>query len=396
MAISVVMPALEMAQENGKLLAWRKKEGERVTKGEALLEIETDKAVVEVEAPGDGILMGITADVGAVIPVGETIAWLVAPGERPPAKSAAAAAPAARAMSTSVAQASAAAPAAAKRVVATHQASPKARRLGKELGVEIGKIRGTGPDGVITAEDVQAFANAKGATEVLATPVQVEALSAVARLMAERMTQSWTSVPHFFLVRDMDAGALVEAQKRISAEMEKTQGAAATVTDLLIMLVARVVAKHPRMNSSWTGQGIRAYPDVNISVAMAVKDGVVSAVIHKADTLPLSEISSQRRELTERARTGRLRPADIAGGTFTISNLGMYRVDAFNAIIAPPQAAILAVGSISERVVPVAGKPGIRPMMTMTLSSDHRVVDGARAAEFLSDLADAIREPEKL
>src|SRR4029077_3831293 len=161
MAISVVMPALEMAQENGKLLAWRKKEGERVTKGEPLLEIETDKAVVEVEAPGDGILMGITADVGAVIPVGETIAWLVAPGERPPAKSAAAAAPAARAMSTSVAQASAAAPAAAKQVVATHQASPKARRLGKELGVEIGKIRGTGPDGVITAEDVQAFANAK-------------------------------------------------------------------------------------------------------------------------------------------------------------------------------------------------------------------------------------------
>jgi pyruvate dehydrogenase E2 component (dihydrolipoamide acetyltransferase) len=396
MAISVVMPALEMAQENGKLLAWRKKEGERVTKGEPLLEIETDKAVVEVEAPGDGILMGITADVGAVIPVGATIAWLVAPGERPPAKSAAAAAPAARRVSASVAQASAAAPAAAKLVVATQQASPKARRLAKELGVEIGKIRGTGPDGVITAEDVQAFADAKGATEVLAAPVQVEALSAVARLMAERMTQSWTSVPHFFLVRDMDAGALVEAQKRISAEMQKTQGAAATVTDLLIMLVARVVAKHPRMNSSWTGQGIRTNPDVNISVAMAVKDGVVSAVIHKADALRLSEISSRRRELTERARTGRLRPADIAGGTFTISNLGMYKVDAFNAIIAPPQAAILAVGSISERVVPVGGKPGIRPMMTMTLSSDHRVVDGARAAEFLSDLADAIREPEKL
>jgi pyruvate dehydrogenase E2 component (dihydrolipoamide acetyltransferase) len=396
MAISVVMPALEMAQEYGKLLAWRKKEGERVAKGEPLLEIETDKAVVEVEAPGDGILMGITADVGAVIPVGETIAWLVAPGERPPAKSAAAAAPAARAVSASVAQASAAAPAAAKQVVATPQISPKARRLAKELGVEIGKIRGTGPDGVITAEDVQAFVDAKGATEVVAAPVQVEALSAVARLMAERMTQSWTSVPHFFLVRDMDAGALVEAQKRISAEMEKTQGAAATVTDLLIMLVAHVVAKHPRMNSSWTGQGIRANPDVNISVAMAVKDGVVSAVIHKADTLRPSEISSQRRQLTERARTGRLRPADIAGGTFTISNLGMYKVDAFNAIIAPPQAAILAVGSISERVVPVGGKPGIRPMMTMTLSSDHRVVDGARAAEFLSDLADAIREPEKL
>jgi pyruvate dehydrogenase E2 component (dihydrolipoamide acetyltransferase) len=398
MAISVVMPALEMAQENGKLLAWRKKEGERVTKGEPLLEIETDKAVVEVEAPGNGILAGVTADVGAVIPVGETIAWLVGPGEKPPAKSAAAAAPATRAASTSAAPASAAAMASAagKQSTAALQISPKARRLAKELGVDTAKIRGTGPDGVITAEDVQASANARGAaTAVAALPV-VETLSTVARLMAERVTQSWTSVPHFFLVRDVDAGALVKAQKRISAETEKVEGAAPTVTDLLIALVARVVAKHPAMNSSWTGQGIRVHPEVNISVAVAVKDGVVSPVIHRPNTLGVSGISFQRRELTERARAGRLRPADIAGGTFTISNLGMYKVDAFSAIIAPPQAAILAVGSISERVVPVDGKPGIRPMMTMTLSSDHRVVDGARAAEFLSELADAIREPEKL
>ena len=399
MAISVVMPALEMAQENGKLLSWRKKEGERVAKGEPLLEIETDKAVVEVEAPGDGILAGVTAGVGAVIPVGETIAWLVAPGEKPPAKSAAAAAPAARATSSGAPQSSTTAPVAAKPAgAAAPQISPKARRLAKELGVEIGQIRGTGPDGVITAEDVQAFANAKGAATAVVAPAAAaaETLSAVARLMAERTTQSWTSVPHFFLVRDVDAGELVETQKRLSAAAEKAQSAAPTVTDLLIALVARVLAKHPKMNSSWTGEGIRANPDVNVSVAMAVKDGVVSAVIHKANTLQLSEVSSQRRELTERARAGRLRPADIAGGTFTISNLGMYKVDAFTAIIAPPQAAILAVGSITERVVPVDGKAGIRPMMTLTLSSDHRVVDGARAAEFLSELADAIREPGKL
>jgi pyruvate dehydrogenase E2 component (dihydrolipoamide acetyltransferase) len=150
------------------------------------------------------------------------------------------------------------------------------------------------------------------------------------------------------------------------------------------------------MNSSWTGESIRANPEINISVAMAVKDGVVAAVIDKADAANLDEISAQRRELTERARAGRLRPADIAGGTFTISNLGMYKVDAFSAIITPPQAAILAVGSISDRVIPVEGKPGVRPMMTMTLSCDHRVVDGAKAAEFLSDLANAIREPEKV
>ena len=395
MAISVVMPALEMAQENGKLLAWRKKEGESVSKGEPLLEIETDKAVVEVEAPGDGILAGVMADVGAVIPVGETIAWLVAPGEKPPAK-ATSAAPAARA--TSAAQAAAAAPAQARPAVAAGaaaQISPKARRLAKELGVDITQIQGTGPDGTITSEDVQAVRNTKGAaapaTAAAATAGQ-EPLSQLARLMAERTTQSWTSVPHFFLVQSVDAGALIEAQKKLS---QGSAGTAPTITDLLIKLLARVLEKHPRMNSSWAGDGIRLNPDINISVAMAVKDGVVGAVIPKANKQPIASLSVLRRELTERARAGRLRPADITGGTFTLSNLGMYKVDRFTAIITPPQSAILAVGAIADAVVPVDGKPGVRPMMTMTLSSDHRVVDGARAAEFLGELAGAIREPEK-
>jgi len=213
--------------------------------------------------------------------------------------------------------------------------------------------------------------------------------------MAERTTQSWTSVPHFFLVRDVDASGLVDLSKKLGPEIEKTHGARLTITDLLIALVAKVLTKHPRMNSSWTGDGIRSNPEINISVAMAVKDGVVGAVIHTANTKQPGELSARRHDLTERARAGRLRPADITGGTFTISNLGMYKVDAFSAIITRPQAAVLAGGNISDRVVPVDGKPGIRPMMTMTLSSDHRVVDGAKAAEFLSGLAEAIREPEK-
>jgi pyruvate dehydrogenase E2 component (dihydrolipoamide acetyltransferase) len=401
MAISVVMPALEMAQETGKLLAWRKKEGERVAKGEPLLEIETDKAVVEVEAPGDGILAGIAAEVGAVIPVGETIAWLVAPGEKPPAKSATAA-PAARASSSPErATAAAAMQATEHRAGAAPQISPKARRLAKELGVEISQVRGTGPEGTIMSEDVQRAAESKGTAGAVAaaaaTPsAGVEALSQVARLMAERTTQSWTSVPHFLLVRDVDCTELVAAQKKWSAEAEKAQSPTPTITDLLIGILARTLAKHPRMNSSWTSEGIRSNAEINISVAMAVKDGVVGAVIHRANTTKIAEISALRRELTERARAGRLRPSDITGGTFTLSNLGMYKVDAFSAIITAPQAAVLAVGSISDRVVPVEGKPGIRPMMTMTLSSDHRVVDGARAAEFLRELADAIREPEKV
>jgi pyruvate dehydrogenase E2 component (dihydrolipoamide acetyltransferase) len=387
MAISVVMPALEMAQENGKLLAWRKKEGERVSKGEPLLEIETDKAVVEVEAPGDGILAGVTAEVGAVIPVGETIAWLVAPGEMPPAK-AVTSAPAARA--TSAAQSAAVASTQQKQAVASSSAqiSPKARRLAKELGVDIGPIRGTGPEGTITSEDVQAAATSRGA----AAPA-TEPLSQVARLMAERTTESWTSVPHFFLMQSVDAGALIDAQKKLS--QGSAAGSAPTITDVLIGLLARVLEKHPRMNSSWTRDGIRSNADINISVAMAVKDGVVAAVIPTANKEKIVALSVLRRELTERARAGRLRPTDISGGTFTLSNLGMYKVNAFSAIITPPQCAILAVGAIADAVVPVDGKPGIRPIMTLTLSSDHRVVDGARAAEFLVDLVNAIREPEK-
>jgi pyruvate dehydrogenase E2 component (dihydrolipoyllysine-residue acetyltransferase) len=194
----------------------------------------------------------------------------------------------------------------------------------------------------------------------------------------------------------VDASALVETQKRLSAEVEKTHGVRLTITDLLVAVVARALAKHPRMNSSWTGATVKANPDVNISVAMAVKDGVVGALIHRANTLKLGEIAVQRRDLTERARAGRLRPADISGGTFTISNLGMYKVDAFTAIITPPQAAVLAIGGISDRVVAVDGHTAVRPIMTVTLSSDHRVVDGARAAEFLSDLSDTIQPKPKL
>jgi pyruvate dehydrogenase E2 component (dihydrolipoamide acetyltransferase) len=408
MAISVVMPALEMAQETGKLLAWRKKEGEAVKKGEPLLEIETDKAVVEIEAPGDGFLAGITAHEGAVIPVGETIAWLVAAGEKAPALKAAAA-PSARATSVTPAAERAAAAASKRAAAATaptqtsSQISPKARRLAKELGVDTASLNGTGPDGTITAEDVQAAADAKKSAPTSssastsasssASPVG-ESLSQIARLMAERMTQSWTTVPHFFLTRDVDCTELMAAHKRLGPTVEKFNHAKLTITDLLIAAVARAIAKHPVMNASWTGTGIRQNAQINITLAMAVKDGVVGAVIHKADSAKLGDISAQRRDLTERARANRLRPADISGGTFTISNLGMYQVDAFVAIITPPQAATLAVGTIADRVVAVKGNPAIRPIMTMTLSSDHRVLDGARAAEFLNTLSEAIQKPD--
>ena len=398
MAFSVVMPALEMAQETGKLIAWRKQEGDRVTKGEPLLEIETDKAVVEVEAPADGILAGIKAAAGADIPVGQTIAWIVAPGEAPPVESESAA---------PIARAGSHAKFAPQRVEvpqtgnstqlppSSAKISPKARRLAKELGVEIATVRGSGPAGEILASDVQAAAAHAASDAAEKESGSIEVPSSLGRIMAERTTQSWTTVPHFFVSREIEATALNQYRERIVSEIESTHQVRITHTDLLVALVARALLKHPRLNGSWTAEGIRLHDHVNMGIAIAVNDGVVAAVVHNAHSAGLAEIAVQRRDVAERARAGKLRPADIADATFTISNLGMYQVDQFTAVITPPQAAILAVGAIADRVVVVQGQPAVRLMMTLTVSCDHRLVDGARVARFLSDLAEAVQKPEK-
>jgi len=388
MAFSVVMPALEMAQETGTLIAWHKKEGESVSKGEPLLEIETDKAVLEVEAPADGILAGVAAEEGAVVPVGKTIAWIVGPGEPAPPKTPAGSA---RKAANEFARSVPVAPARASEQPATAagaRLSPKARRLARESGLDVARLQGSGPGGAVLAADVLS-------AKAEATAADFETPGSVGRLMAERTTKSWTSVPHFFVVRETDAAALIEARERLSSAVEQEFAVRLTHTDLLVALVARVLTKHPRLNASWIDGKIRLNSEVHVAVAIAVEDGVVAAVIHRANSLKLGEIAVQRRDLAQRARAGRLHPADISGATFTISNLGMHQVDAFSAIINPPQAAILAVGSIADRVIAVAGQPTIRPMMTLTLSCDHRVVDGVRAASFLNDLVENLREPEK-
>ncbi len=399
MAFSVVMPALEMAQETGKLLAWRKNEGDRVTKGEPLLEIETDKAVVEVEAPADGILAGIKAAIGADIPVGQTIAWIVAAGEAPPVESASTASdPRAGSHAKTELTHSASASKGSSTPAATTSAkiSPKARRLAKELGVDLVTVRGSGSGGEILASDVHAAASAPAASDAEKKSGSIEVPNSLGRIMAERTTQSWTTVPHFFVSREIEATSLNQYRERIVAEIERSHSVRITHTDLLVALAARVLLKHPRLNASWSAEGIRLHDHVNMGIAIAVSDGVVAAVIPNAHTASLAEISVQRRDVSERAHAGKLRPADIADATFTISNLGMYQVDQFSAIITPPQAAILAVGGIADRVVAVQGQPAVRPMMTLTVSCDHRVADGARAALFLSDLAHALREPRQL
>jgi pyruvate dehydrogenase E2 component (dihydrolipoamide acetyltransferase) len=388
MPISVVMPALEMAQETGKLISWLKKEGEAVAKGEPLLEVETDKAVMEVESPGNGILTGIKVQPGEEVPVGRTIAWILRSGEALPTEDERN--PTARKTAATVSEFSTSASPAPVSASQEIKISPKARRLAAERGVDVSSLHGSGPGGEILASDVVAAAQSVPSS-VSKTPT---ALSATARLMAERTTESWTTVPHFFVVREVDGTELKQAREKLAPAIAQSGKVKVTYTDILIALVARVLSQHQRLNSTWTGVAIRSNPEVNISLAVAVEDGVVAPVIHGADKLDLGETARQRSALTDRARAGKLRPADLTGGTFTISNLGTILVDAFSAIITPPQAAVLAIGSIRDRVVPVNGAPGVRPMLTLTLSCDHRVVDGARAAEFLNDLAKAIEKPE--
>jgi pyruvate dehydrogenase E2 component (dihydrolipoyllysine-residue acetyltransferase) len=387
MAISVVMPALEMAQETGKLISWLKKEGDSVAKGEPLLEIETDKAVMEIESPADGILAQIKVQPGNEVPVGQTIAWIVRPGEVSPTDEVAP--KSGRENTAPVASNQNPAPIARSATQAI-KTSPKARRLAAEHGINLTNIHGSGPGGEILASDIMAAANSKK------PPAAIDGPSPISRLMAERTTQSWTTIPHFFVTREVDAAALNEARQELAPQLDKSHNVKLTHTDLLVALVARVLQHHARLNASFINQSVHTNAQINIGLAMAVDDGVVAAVIQNADKATLAEIAHQRRDLADRARAGKLRPADLSGGTFTISNLGMYSVDAFTAIIIPPQAAILAVGAITDRVVPLNGRPAIRPTMTVTLSCDHRVVDGARAAEFLRDLAAAIARPQDL
>jgi pyruvate dehydrogenase E2 component (dihydrolipoamide acetyltransferase) len=433
MATNVIMPALELAQETGKLLRWIKAPGETVRKGEPIAEIETDKVTIELEAPASGVLSAVTAQEGDVIPVGHTIAQIAAAseapaptptlspegrgqGEGPDAR--VKASPLARKIaeehgvdltrvktaSGKIEKADVLAFVESQRVVAAPTngsagrlvaASPKARRLAAERGIDLRALKGSGPGGAVLTLDVPA-ATSPLTTEPLTTgpltlpsPQRGEGVGTVWRIMAERMTASWTSAPHFYLVREVNVTRLVAWLPKA----RKQTGAHVTYTDLLVKLVAATLAQHPRVNVSWKDGTLERHADINIGLAVALEDGLVVPVLHKADTLGLKEIATRREDLVARAQSGKLRPADIQGGVFTISNLGMYGVDAFSAIVNPPQAAILAVGRITDRVVPVNGQPAVQPTMVLTLSCDHRALDGARGAQFLGALADLVEEP---
>jgi pyruvate dehydrogenase E2 component (dihydrolipoamide acetyltransferase) len=384
MPVDVIMPALGMAQETGKVLRWFKDAGEAVVKGEPLLEVETDKVTVEIEAPGDGTLSGIGAPAGAEVPVGTVIAVVLAAGETAEAQPIADIEPrAVREVEALAAAPAGAVPAKSRRPLA----SPKARRLAEARGVDVAGLAGSGPNGAVTAKDVESFAGQN------ATNGDTFDVGSVWKVMADRTTRSWQDVPHFFLTRDVDASRLeswrAAARRRPGAER-------VSHTDLLVKVCAEALKRHPRVNASWRDGTIVGGSGVNIGVAVATDDGLVVPVVHRADTLALGAITARRVEAVDAARAGKLRPDDLQGGTFTISNLGMYGVDAFQAIVNAPQAAILAVGRILEKPVAVNGDVVVRPVLTLTVSFDHRVVDGARGAEFLDTLAELIEEPAGL
>ncbi len=440
MPTNIIMPALEMAQETGKVVRWLKRSGDTVRKGEPIVEIETDKVTVEIEAPASGVLRDVTANEGDVVPVGRTIALITAAGEAGSAAAAMPVMPAASAAATgslpappaSVGASTGAVKASplARRVAEQHgvdlgrvktasgriekadvlayvesrrptadgngqaarlaAASPKARRLAAERGLDVGALRGSGPGGAVLADDVPAAAARPAATVAPSAPREgAPSVGTVWRIMAERMTTSWTTAPHFYLVREVNVTRLASWLE----QARKQTGAHLTYTDLLIKLVAAAIARHPRVNASWKDGTIVQSSEINVGLAVAIDDGLVVPVIHRADTLPLAELAARRADVVGRAQAGKLRPVDIQGGGFTISNLGMFGVDAFSAIVNPPQAAILAVGRIADRVVALNGQPVVQPTLVLTLSCDHRALDGARAAQFLGTLADLVEEP---
>jgi len=439
-ATNVIMPVLGMSQDSGKLVHWLKKAGERIEKGEPLMEVETDKATVEIESPASGILTKITAQEGDEVPVTQVIA-VIQDGEdevTPPTMSSSLA----QNIPATIVSSSVSISPLASRMAAEHHvdvtqikpgggriekadvlahlenvnkrlsstvgsptigkrvlASPKARRLAEERRIDIANLSGSGPDHAVLADDlpIQQMGSllkdpkAAASTPATAFPPQESEMpmSAAWGRMVDRLSSSWQTTPHFYLMREVNATNLMSWREKAQAQT----GAKITYTDLMVKLVAMALRRHPQVNVHYLNGKLLLPADVNIGMAVATEDGLLVPVINRADTLGLSEISAVRIDLVDRGRAGKLRLEDMQGGTFTISNLGMYDVDAFNAMVNPGQAAILAVGRIAERVVAVNGQAVVQPMMVISISFDHRVVDGARGAQFLQTLATWIENP---
>lgn len=394
------MPALGVAQETGRVIKWLKAEGDEVVSGDPLVEIETDKTMFEMEAPASGVLGWVDDVVGRDVPVGMVIGLIVAPGEQVPRDGASG--PSAHDRATEPdgrrpggdggfdpsAPATLPPSALEREPRRRTPASPVARRRARQAGIDLETLQGSGPGGAVTAGDLEAAVSARSTeAEPAATPVSDERHEPgpIWRRMAERTTETWAGVPHFYLFREVRADRLLAWQE--------SEGQGVTLTDLLVKVAAAALRRHPEANAAWGPHAIVRFGHVNVGLAVAVDEGLVVPVITDADRLSVRQIARRRQEAVDRTRRGALEPDDVAGGTFTITNLGMYGVDAFAAVLNGGQAAILSVGRVSERVVAEGGRPRVAPCMGLGLSCDHRALDGVRAARFLDGVAGLIEEP---
>ena len=401
MASEVKLPRLGQGMESGTIVKWLKSEGERVEKGDPLYELDTDKVTQEVEAEASGVLLKIAIPEGEV-PVGRTIAVIGEEGEQvelsengaseqpPPAAETevqTVETPAREAETASIGE-----PVTAQRDGGRVKASPLARRIARERGIDLASLRGTGPEGRIVAEDVErAGVSAPAAAAPAPAPVSGEVerieLTSIRKTIARRLTEAW-QIPVFQLQTSADmtrANALVARLRE--------DGTKATVTDVLTKVCAAALMRHREVNAQYSEDAILRYPTANVGIAVAAPQGLLVPVIRSAERLRLAEIAAERAEVVGRARENKLQRSDLEDGTFTISNLGMYRVERFTAVLNPPQAAIVAVGATEERAVPVDGEIVVRPMLTLTATFDHRAVDGAPAADFLQTVKELLEEP---
>ena len=405
------MPKLSDTMLEGTLIKWHKKAGDKISVGDVIADVETDKATMEMEAFDDGVLKELVIPEGGVVKVGQCIALLEG-GTAAPAPAAAAPAVAA-APSPVVSTPRPLAPMTPRPLPAAStdgsrvKASPLARKIAVERGVDLSNVTGTGPGGRILAADVpeKGGAPSRGAAAPAALKIDVPCgesdkkipLSGMRRTIAERLLASKTQIPHFYLNIEIDAAPLSKLRKEINAAAEAAGTPKVTFNDFVLLAAARAAALHPKVNSAFAGDSVVEYASVNLSVAIAVEDGLITPVIRDADKCSLREISSAVKDLAVRARSKKIKPEEYQGGTLTISNLGAYGIDSFYAILNPPQAAILAVGAIVKKPVVNAQNqivPGER--MNIGLSGDHRVVDGATAAEFLATIRKSLESPSSL
>jgi pyruvate dehydrogenase E2 component (dihydrolipoamide acetyltransferase) len=424
MATEIKLPRLGQGMESGTIVKWLKSEGDRVEKGEPLYELDTDKVTQEVEADASGVLLRISVAEGEV-PVGRTIAVIGEQGEQLPAEPAAAASAdggAAVALAESGEEEGSRAPARDddRRIGARTEsgpapvevsqpdaaggrvkASPLARRIARERAIDLATVAGTGPEGRVVAEDVERAAAgaapipavavaARTTAEPRADVVEVEQLSSMRKTIARRLTEAWQA-PVF----QLGVGVDMERAQAVRAKLVElhAEGAKPTLSDLLTKVCAAALMRHRAVNALYKETAVELHATANIGIAVAIPKGLVVPVIRSAERLSVQEIADARAELVDRARNGRLQQADLDGGTFTISNLGMFGIERFVAVLNPPQAAILAVGSVEDKVVAVDGQPAVRPRMELTLTCDHRAVDGATGAEFLTTVKAFLEEP---